>query len=329
MLYVIGLKLALLQVPAFADMGGRVGGLRQPENTLGDPALNVRALRTLVAIYEHRSFREAAQQLGLTQSTVSMQMKALEEELNVSLFDRRQRPPTMTAIAQSIVQPAREIVTMERAIHQIASNDIQVGGNLRVGVIPTATISTLPAALRHLARHNPTVTVHVQSGLSDSLPLRVLSGEIDSAVVTLGETVERRLSATALYQEPMVIARPIDWDRPRDIADLSGVPFIRFNRRAGIGQNIERILRAHALEANDIMELDSVDAILTMVGAGLGVSIVPEYSVMAHHRSSVSLLEVDHESASRTVGFVTRAKDENAALNASLLEALQQSIPRQ
>ena len=128
--------------------------------------MNLRVLETFIAIHDGESFIDAARRLGLTQSAVSMQIKSLEEELGVELFDRRVRPPVMTPAAMAIVTPAREVLTLVQSIAERVKHSQSLSGRLALGAIQTASVSLLPDCLSLVSRRYPGIQVTVETGLS-------------------------------------------------------------------------------------------------------------------------------------------------------------------
>ena len=248
-------------------------------------AVNLRALKSLVAIVEHGSFQEAARRLALTQSAISMQIKALEEELGVALLDRRERPLKLTECGDTAVHEARLMLAAEARIHAAARGHATLSGTLFLGVIPTASTGLLPHALKGLRKAHPALGIRVESGLSGELIQRLRQGALDAAMVTEPDDIDPSLDRHLLLDEPLVLIDSRETDGPLDLASLTHRPFIRFNRRAGVGQLIDRLLGALDLEVETIMELDSVDAISRMVSEGLGVAIVP---ALEHPRPSAT-----------------------------------------
>jgi len=287
--------------------------------------MNLNALRTFVAIIDYKSFREAAKYLVSTQTNVSMRVRTLEEELGVILFDRQRRPPTLTAAGMAIVKPAREMLLLEKTLSRVAKEAMNKGvlsGHIKLGAIPTTETSILPFALRSLGEKFPEILVYVQSGLSNSLPLQVLSGELDAAIITEIGAVNKNLKSVTIFEEPLVIISPKQPETQLTLSQLSDTPFIRFNRRSGIGQIINRLLIQANIYTKDIMELDSVDAIITMVVNGLGASIVPAYSITNYQAKFIKVTPLNKPSAMRKVSFITRVDDHNAPLCDTLSKTL-------
>ncbi|MEO1331766.1 MAG: LysR family transcriptional regulator, partial [Pseudomonadota bacterium] len=146
--------------------------------------MNLRALRTLIEIDRAGSFALAADQLGLTLSAVSVQMKTLEAELGFALFDRTRRPPALTPDGRLAATRARAALREVESIRGIADASGALRGTFRIGFVGTASVRLMPGFLARAAEAYPEARILVASGLSESLIERVRAGELDAAVVT-------------------------------------------------------------------------------------------------------------------------------------------------
>ena len=246
--------------------------------------MTLRHLKTLVAVAEQGSFHAAASRLGVTQSAVSMQMKALEADLRVTLFDRERRPPVLNPLGRSLLERARDVVLRYEALRQAARAGEGVAGHLRLGVIPTAGTTLLPRALVELGALHPSLQLRLESDLSDALLGRVAQGALDAAVVTRPARLPAGLTAGLIVEEALVVIGQAQAGAPPGAAALwrdwlESRPFVRFNRRTGVGRIIDEALQAQGLAVREAMELDSVEAIRAMVSCGLGVAVVPAGSL--------------------------------------------------
>lgn len=283
--------------------------------------MGIRQLRTLLAVADAGSFQAAAQLLYLTQSAVSMQMRALEEELGQALFDRRSRPPMLTAVGRRVAERAREIVGAYDALREIADAAGGLSGEVRLGVIPTVATGLLPAVLARLRGRHPGLRVKIESGLSPPLIDRVRSGALDLALVTEAAPLDAGLDGRLVFEEPLVLAAP-EGARGRAAALLAERPFIRFNRHAGIGRVIDAALRRRGLAVEEAMELDSVEAILEMVSRGLGVAIVPARSIPRAFSGRVRRVSLGPPPLTRRVTLAARRGQADEPFAAALREAL-------
>lgn len=283
--------------------------------------MNIRHLETLLAIADSGSFAAAAERVGVTQSAVSMQMKTLEEELGASLFDRTRRPPVLNETADGLLARVRELVRLSEDIRAVAG-DGTARGRLRLGIIPTAATGLVPTALARLAERAPDLRIRVESGLSVDLIRRVAQGALDAAVVTETPRLERGLVLNPIHEEPLVVAAPIGAPGRSDRDLLRTLPFVRFNRRTGVGRVIDAALRQRRIVVSEAMELDSIEAILAMVARGLGVAVAPAGSITDALRETVRTVPFGNPPVRRRVALVERERPEVASATALLLEEL-------
>jgi len=206
--------------------------------------MSIRALRTLVAIAQHGSFARAAEAVHLTQSAVSLHVRALEEEFNARLFDRSKRLPVLTDAGHLAVERAREVLSLYDSIATELGEASELRGRLKLGVIQTTLTDVLPSALAALSQQHPHLRVNVTSGMSAELAVRIEAGELDAAVTT--EPVKPYpygLVSKPLYQEGFWIIAPEGIDTSDSRRMLLEESFIRFDRRAWAGRLIDRELR--------------------------------------------------------------------------------------
>lgn len=238
--------------------------------------MSLRALRTLHAIARHGSFARAGEVVGLTQSAVSLQIRALEKEFGAQLFDRSRRLPRLTPAGQIVLEKSAEVLALYDQIPSALSDEQSLAGRLKLGVIHTALSGVVPDALAALNRSHPRVRVQVTAGMSVGLALQVAAGELDAAVTT--EPVRphpQNLVWRSLYEDHFWLVAPPGHEGQSLRELLTALPFIRFDSQAWAGRVIDRELRRMRLEVRDEMVLDSQEVILKMVEKGLGVAVIP------------------------------------------------------
>lgn len=287
--------------------------------------MSLRHLKTLVAVADSGSFNAAAERLGVTQSAVSMQMRALEDDLEVELFDRSKRPPLLNTLGHSLLERAREIVRLYDGLQESVAKAGQLAGALRLGAIPSVTTSILPPALASLRNRHPALQVRIESGLSTELMTKVARGALDAAVVTEPERLSKELQSATILDEALIAVRHRNAPGSTDEALLSASPFVRFNRRAGFGRIVDSALRARGLKVQDAMELDSIEAILLMVSQGLGVTVVPESSIVGRFAKTLYRTPFGDPPVRRRVCLVERAGGAQTQLTAALREELRRT----
>ncbi|MEP2641330.1 LysR family transcriptional regulator [Roseobacter sp.] len=235
--------------------------------------MNIQQMRILVAVMDTGSFAAAGDAVGRSHSAVSLQIKALERDLGVVLFDRNMRPPTPTPKAHALAEHARKVVTLFDATPAMITGQT-IRGRLRVGAVPTVLGSFLPPALARLRDDHPDLVIDVHSGSSGQLADQLVQGALDISICTKPPHPVAGLRWHHIAHEPLVVIAPSDL--LGDAATLlSDHPFIWFNRTTWAGGVIEADLKALGISVQATMEIDSLAAIEAMVREGLGVSIVP------------------------------------------------------
>jgi len=238
--------------------------------------MSIRQFKTLVAIDEQGSFAAAAKALNLTQSAVGMQVTALETALDVALFDRKHRPPRLTAAGEIVLRRARAIVAQVDGIPDALAAARPYHGSFRLGAIPTVQTNLLPAGLMALRHRVPGLTINVVSGLSGLLLRQVAQGELDAAIMHKPNRLDDAFAWRDIAQQRVAVICPPD-STEENIEDvLTNHPYIRFNRAAWVASLIERRLAALGLNPDTRAEIESIEAIHLMIRLGFGFSILPD-----------------------------------------------------
>lgn len=238
--------------------------------------MNLRQLHTLNAFLEQGSFSAVGDKIGLSHSAVSVQMQQLEAELGVPLFDRKSRPPALTEAGEKIAKLARDVLSQIEKIRAIASGS-SVAGTASIGFVPTTLQTLLPPLLNALRETYPELQVVVKSGLSGELAASIIQRELDFAILTSPLVEMPELAITEIASEPLYVIGPISRSGAKSDAALArAMPFIAFNKKTWLGQQIASRLQSRGIYVDEVMEVDSLDAIERLVRDGFGVSIVPQ-----------------------------------------------------
>ena len=284
---------------------------------------SLRELETFVAIADYGTFAAAGEAIGLTQSAISLQIKSLESILDVKLFDRSKRPPIMNARGLTLVKRAREILNLCQSLKD-SVHDSEIGGALRIGVIPTVMTGVLPTTLANLRKSHPKLRIELTSGLSSQLVAEVNRGRLDAAIISEPAQLGSGMSWHAFVEEPLVVIAPIDAEGENDRDLLTRYPFIQFLPETYAGQQIVSLLQQRDIRVNAQMNLDSLESIAIMVASGLGVSIVPQRTVASPFPPQIRVLPFGSESVKRVVGVIERVANSKheliQLLTAELLE---------
>ncbi len=236
--------------------------------------MNLRFLQTVIAVSTTGSLAGAADMLGLSHSAVSLQIKALEDELQIRILDRSTRPPRLTDDGLSVLEYGEQLLKLAADIRSIGQSDSLVGA-VKIGVVPSVLVKLIPPALANLRLAHPKLSIDIATGMSDDLMSDVAKRKLDFALLTQPGMIPDGLTESVICEEPLdvIIAADIPAASTREI--LMENPFILFNRRTWTGQQIDHYLRSEKLQVKLAMEIDSIEAIEALVAHGLGVSISP------------------------------------------------------
>ena len=248
----------------------------------------------------------------MTLSAVSMQMKALEADLGVTLFDRAFRPPRLTPVGRAVAGHAGLVLQAEEDLLRACDAASRLTGRVRVGFIGTASVRLLPDVLRRAGRLVPGVEFAIETGLSEDLDLKVRQGRLDAAVITLGREQDPSMDYTVLRSEPLAYAIPrsVGSLEPSQLIDRAA--FLQFMPTTGIGKlisrHVGRLADGRPVRAQVI---DGIEAIMECVKAGLGFTVLPLPDIERYADPRVAIVRMDPDrppgALSREIGLCLRA----------------------
>lgn len=289
--------------------------------------MDVKTLYTLTAIAERGSMAKAGDAIGLSLSAVSMQMRGLEQELGMRLFDRTRRPPVLTDAGLALTHRARDLLAHWESMTQALKRDA-AGGLLKLGAVHTCVSGVLPLALGRLRKRGHALDIHLTTGLSHDLERAVAHRQLDAALVTEPQSERPGLEFTVFAEEPMVVIahRQAPGDDDREV--LEGTPYVRFNRQARVGTLVQTEIERRRIAVQSTMEIDTLEGVVAMVGAGLGASVVPARGVAHEFPATIRTLPFGQPPLTRRLGLLVPRDNPRAHLSRSLLEALRASARR-
>ncbi len=237
-------------------------------------------LKGFYQVAKLRSFTEAAQKLYLTQPAISLQVKALEEELREKLFERVGRKIKLTHAGEILLRMAEEIVgKMDEIRATMGELQALERGRFILGTSDTTSLYFIPELIKEFRGAHPSIELQMVNRISQEVIRRVVDCEVDLGIVSL-PVVEPRLEVVALIRHPLVCIVSLDHHlagrklvRP---GDLAGEPMIALERDSTTRRKIDSYLSENGIEPRTVIELGSFEIIKKFVGIGLGVSIVPE-----------------------------------------------------
>ncbi|WP_406666187.1 LysR family transcriptional regulator [Gallaecimonas sp. GXIMD1310] len=244
--------------------------------------MELRHLRYFLAVAKQGSIRQAAAQLCITQPAVSKQIKELEGELRLSLFERTAGGMVLTAAGRYYQQQCTAILaeldSVNSHLQQLANG---VVGSLALGFVDvTAWQGAVPEALQRFSQHHPDVALTLQSNNTPELLGKLQERQLDGAFVYCFAALPETLASVTLSQDELLLAYPTSWPQPpkpgMTITQLNTLPFISFPRNAYPAYH-DWLLQAYTqLGLNPTLRqlAQTENAMLSLVSAGVGVAIV-------------------------------------------------------
>jgi DNA-binding transcriptional LysR family regulator len=284
--------------------------------------MNIQHLKTLIAIHERASFADAAETLFLTPAAVSQQMRNLEDELQVQLFDRTTRPPRLNAHGVNIVEQARDVLTRFKALTDMARSPGEIAGVLTIGSATGITNAIFPRALARLREKYPRLQVRIEEGLTDDLIGRVRRRNLDGALITEPLEPETDMQTLPITSEALLVVAPKSMTERGWKNILTARPFLRMNRKSGVGALIDVTLRRNGVVVDETMELDSSESIVGLVSAGLGVGVVPSGRLKKEDGTRVRTVPFGSPPVRRQVVLIERTNNQRSDLAGILYQEL-------
>ena len=271
--------------------------------------LSLKQFRYFEALARLGHFGRAAEVCAISQPALSMQIKEMEASLGTALFERGPRQVRLTHFGEAFALRVREILRSVDELSDLA-RAAQEGlvGRLRIGVIPTVAPYLLPSLMATLARQYAGLEIHVRETVTPRLMQELAEGRLDTAIVALPVS-EPSLTEVALFSEDFVLVRPAeDAGKPvpsREI--LREMRLLLLEEGHCFRDQALSFCAMQASVAREILDASSLATLVQMVGAGMGVTLLPQMAVAVETRSAaVSVARFAGVQPSRTIGMVWR-----------------------
>ena len=285
-------------------------------------------LRYFEALARHRHFGRAAEACAISQPALSVQMKELEALLGAPLIERDARQIRLSAFGEALAERARDILRAVDEIEELARTARgPLFGRLRIGVIPTVAPYLLPRLIRDLAAWHPDLDIRPREAVTRTLLRDLLGGRLDAAIVALPAS-EPALHEAPLLEEEFVLVRPsADGDKPVPGPDsLREMRLLLLEEGHCFRDQALSFCKSGAAAPRDLMEGSSLSTLVQMVGAGIGVTLVPEMALdVETGAAAVSVARLPPPRPVRRIGMVWRKTSPLADQLAAIAERLRHS----
>jgi DNA-binding transcriptional LysR family regulator len=291
--------------------------------------MELRHLRTIVAVAEHRSLTKAGEELYLTQSAVSQQIRRLEQELGVDVFRRTSRSVELTAEGQVILGYAQRVLAEVDGLHsELEELSGLLRGRLRIGgVYPTGPYDLFGLLADFRAAH-PGVAIHMVEATQEDVLAELRTDELDCAFAALDpDALGDEFAATLLWEEEFVVALPPGHslgERQRiTFEELADEDLIAYRDNSALRRRLERTMAERGLEPRNAFVCTEMGAVRGLASKGLGVAVIPR-SVAELPGPQIELRPIGPERLTWPIALVWRvARRHSPAGKAFLAVALE------
>ncbi|MCZ4291779.1 hydrogen peroxide-inducible genes activator [Hoeflea alexandrii] len=271
--------------------------------------LTLKQLRYFEALAQHGHFGRAAQACAISQPALSVQIRELEESLGTELFERGARQIRLTNFGEEFATRVRGILRSVDELGELAmASREHLVGRLRIGVIPTIAPYLLPEIITDLTAANSSIDIQIRESLTPILVRELADGRLDAAIVALPVS-EPSLTEVSLFEENFVLVRPVaDEGKPvPEHEDLREMKLLLLEEGHCFRDQALSFCNIQLSRPREMLDASSLATLVQMVGAGLGVTLIPEMAIAVETRSApVSIAHFGHPQPSRTIGMIWR-----------------------
>lgn len=277
--------------------------------------MNLRDLKYLVAVAKEQHFARAAEKSFVSQPTLSMQIKKLEDELGVQIFERSQKNFLVTKVGKEIIKKAEVILREAEEIKNIAQNSKDpFSGELRIGAFPTLASYFFPKVIGKISKKFPQLKLLLIEEKTEELLRKLQNGEIDAAFVAMPVSNETLLSQK-IFEEDFLLAVPrnhaLAKKKKIESKDLKGQSLMLLEEGHCLrNQALEACSMLGALEQQDF-RASSLETLRQMVINGAGITLMPKIAVRTEDK--ISYIKIDH-APKRTIGLYWRKSSTRKSL---------------
>lgn len=273
--------------------------------------MTITQLKYVLAVAENQNFTKAAQKTFVTQPTLSMQIQKLEEELDILIFDRSKKPIELTSVGKKIVNQAKSIVNEADRMQDVVDQEKGfIGGEFRLGMIPTVMPTLLPMFLKNFTNQYPKVQLKIEELTTDEIISKINDGHLDAAIAAtplLNDNIKER----PIYYEPFVGYIPRNHRLfPKvkiDGTDLDIDDILLLEDGHCFRDGVINLCKASKLNRDDSFQLESgsFETLVKLSNEGLGMTLLPYLHTLDLSEGQTSHLRYFNEpSPAREVSII-------------------------
>jgi len=290
----------------------------------------LRQVRMFLAVARCGSFREAADDVAASQSSLSIQIRELEARVGTTLFDRTTRTVRLTAAGAQLLADFERLVDAADEL-RIHSTQIAAGrtGQLRIAALPSIADEILPEVIARFQRKLPQVRIQIREAIEEELIAAVKTGQCDLGL-TSARMLEYGMTFTSLYRDELVVVmnrRHRLASQPRiAVTALADEALILTQRTTSLRQAIDRAFADVGAAVMPVYEVGHMATALSFAAKGLGVALLPAGVMRGMRRKDVAISVVADQAGSRIMGVLQLQAGATQALQCRFVELLRSAV---
>jgi LysR family hydrogen peroxide-inducible transcriptional activator len=291
--------------------------------------MTITQLQYVLAIAEQKNFTKAAEKCFVTQPTLSTQIQKLEDELDVIIFNRNKKPIELTEVGKKIVAQAKNIVSEAERIQDIVDQQKGfIGGEFRLGIIPTIMPTLLPMFLNNFIHKYPKVKLKIEELTTEEIIDRLNEGHLDAAIVATPLAIDS-IKERVLYYEPFVAYIPqnhrLHQKDKLKASDLDIEDVLLLEDGHCFREGVINLCKSFKKNTENKFQIESgsIETLIKLSNEGLGMTLLPYlHTLDIKEKLSVNLKHFEEPTPAREVGIIYHKSE----LKMQIIEALQKVI---
>lgn len=277
--------------------------------------MDFKQLKTFITICDLKSFTAASNVLGYAQSTITTQIKSLEEDLGTTLFNRIGKNISLTYEGEKLLPYAKQIIQLERSIYNNIHPINEVVGNLIIGAPESLCNSLVPQIINIYKKQYPKVNIEIKLATTKKLPAMIKNNEIDLAFIIGKSHSKSDFKTKEISKEKMIFLaspeHPLASSKDLTLGDIFTYPLILTSKDCEYRTALMNVSTKKNLVANIALETSNINAIKTFVKNNLGIAFLPYVSVEDYIETK-QLVELDyHDDTFHITSELLYHKDKN------------------
>lgn len=291
---------------------------------------DVRQLRAVIAVAEHGSFTRAAMALNLSQPALTVQVRALEEELGLRLFDRNTRNVSLTRVGRELLPELRRVLReLDTLLDETRKLARMAGGTVRIAVLPSFASSLLPDVIHDFRTHYPEIGFSLRDVIASEVAKLTFAEEVDLGV-TGGSfenaELELLLSSVDRMHAVFPAGHALDDGTSPTLAAVTRHPLVLMSRATSVRAVVDAAILAEGLPAEVAAEATYMSTAVGMVRAGMGVAILPETAMEIGALPALRSALIDDPRLARSISVIKRRGRTLPPASASFLNYLRNAF---